>query len=63
RDNATNELLEARITPRGWHETYFKASEITSQGSYDIVFIAYPINDPGVELSRAIVKVLYVRSK
>lgn len=63
RDYSSNELLESRITPRGWHETYFKASEITSQGSYDIIFIAYPINDPGVELSRATVKVLYVRNK
>lgn len=62
-DLSTGEIIDNRITKRGWYETIFKASEITSQGSYDVVFIAYPINDPGVELSRAIVKVQYVRNK
>ncbi len=61
RDASTGALIEGLETKAGWHETVFNASDITAQGTYDIVFIAYPINDPTVELSRAIVKVQLMR--
>jgi hypothetical protein len=32
-----------------------------SQGLYEIVFIAKPIDDPNVEVSRAVVKVQLIR--
>jgi len=61
RDASTGALIEGLETKAGWHETVFNASDITAQGTYDVVFIAYPINDPTVELSRAIVKVQLMR--
>lgn len=61
KDANTGEMLEGVEKTIGWHETVFSASDVTAQGSYDIVFIAYPLNDPGVELSRAIVKVQLLR--
>ncbi len=63
KDYDTGELLENKETKVGWHETIFSATDVTAQGSYDVVFIAYPINDPGVELSRAVVKVQLLRDK
>lgn len=38
----------------------FSASKLTAQGTYDVVFIARPLNDASVELSRAVVKINYV---
>ncbi len=32
-----------------------------AQGAYFVVFLAYPVDDNGVEMSRAVVKIMYVR--
>ncbi len=63
KDNDLGVTIEKLETKQGWHTTTFQANELTSQGSYDIVFIAYPLNDRSVELSRAIVKVQFVKDR
>lgn len=60
KDENSGKVIEKLETKKGWHTTTFKANELTSQGSYDIVFLAYPLNDNSVEMSRAVVKVQFV---
>ncbi len=50
--------IEASV---GKHLYEFKASEFASQGLYDVIFIAYPIEDPSIEISRAVVKLQLIR--
>lgn len=50
--------IEASV---GKHIYQFKASELASQGLYDVIFIAYPIDDPSIEISRAVVKLQLIR--
>ena len=45
----------------GWHEAEFIAPELAVAGMYQIIFIAYPIDDPSVELSHAVIKVQLIR--
>ncbi|MGA2297009.1 MAG: hypothetical protein ABSG15_05620, partial [FCB group bacterium] len=45
----------------GEHEITFNASDFASQGLYDVIFLAYPVDDPSVEISRAIVKIQLIR--
>ncbi len=54
-------LIQRQQIPKGSHEITFTASEFASQGLYDVVFIAYPIEDPSIELSTAVVKLQLIR--
>jgi hypothetical protein len=56
-------LIPKQYMERGLHEVIFDAprSDFASQGLYEVVFIAYPVDDPSVEISRAIVKVQLIR--
>jgi hypothetical protein len=57
----SGQLLDGVVVKKGEHSTTFNASELSSQGMYDVIFIAYPIDDPSVELSRAVVKLQLMR--
>ena len=59
--NLINDYKDGDYTEIGWHEVRFVAPQLASQGLYSIIFIAYPIDDPSVELSRAFVKVQLIR--
>ncbi len=54
-------LMERREMPRGSYTLEWRTPAYASQGLYDIVLIAYPVDDPTVELSRAVVKAQLVR--
>jgi len=54
-------LMERREMPRGSYTLEWRTPAYASQGLYDIVLIAYPVDDPSVELSRAVVKAQLVR--
>lgn len=60
-DKATGLILDNKRQARGVHETVFEPPPYISVGMYEVIFIAYPINDPTVEISRAIVKVMLMR--
>jgi hypothetical protein len=57
----SGQTMERMRVEKGDHYTTFRAPELASQGLFDIVFIAHPINDPSVEISRAVVKVQYIK--
>lgn len=59
--NLINDYEDGEYTAIGWHEVRFVAPQLASQGLYSIIFIAYPIDDPTVELSRAFVKVQLIK--
>lgn len=54
-------LLKGVYTPKGQHSIDYLASYNAQEGLYNVVFIAYPIDDPTVEISRAIVKLQLIR--
>ncbi len=54
-------LLDNVILPIGKYNVRFEAPAVASQGLYDVVFIAYPVDDPSVELSTAVVKLQLIR--
>ncbi len=54
-------ILDGVFVSKGEHVTTFHADELASQGMYDVIFIAHPIDDPSVELSRAVVKLQLMR--
>lgn len=54
-------LINHQYTPKGKYWIDFLADYHAQEGLYNIVFIAYPIDDPTVELSRAIVKLQLIR--
>ena len=56
-----NGLLDMKYVPRGVYYAEFNAPELAAQGLYEIIFIAYPVNDKAVEISRASVKIQLVR--
>lgn len=45
----------------GEHEVVFNAPQLATEGMYQVVFFGHPIDDPMVELSRAVVKVQLMR--
>ncbi|MFP4368439.1 MAG: T9SS type A sorting domain-containing protein [Candidatus Kapaibacterium sp.] len=55
------EVLDHLRMPKGNFVTEFVAPELAVQGLYDVVFIAYPIDDPSIEISRAVVKIQLIR--
>ncbi|MEN6296007.1 MAG: hypothetical protein ABFD61_07770 [Chloroherpetonaceae bacterium] len=60
-DRETGQVLDNKQQARGIHYTVFEPPPDVSVGVYEIIFIAYPINDPSIELSRSIVKVVLMR--
>jgi hypothetical protein len=56
-------LIDKEVVKVGKHQIVFEASraEFASQGMYEIIFLAHPIDDPGVDISRAVVKVQLIR--
>lgn len=54
-------LLHGVYTTKGTHSLDFIADYNAQEGLYNVVFIAYPIDDPTVEISRAIVKLQLIR--
>ncbi|TAL66874.1 MAG: hypothetical protein EPN82_16585 [Bacteroidetes bacterium] len=59
--NEKGEMITGIETSVGTHKYNFKASQYASQGLYDVIFIAYPIEDPSIEISRAVVKLQLIR--
>jgi hypothetical protein len=60
-DDATGDVIENKEMDKGIHYTTFVAPELASQGLYDIVFIAEPIDDSSFESSTAVVKVQLIK--
>lgn len=54
-------LIDGVFMKLGTHKVDFVASPFAVQGMYEIVFIASPVDDPSIELSRAVVKVQLIR--
>lgn len=54
-------LIDHQYIPRGKHWVDFLADFKAQEGLYNVFFIAYPIDDPTVELSRAVVKLQLIR--
>lgn len=54
-------VLDDAFVEKGEHITTFTASELASQGMYDVIFIAHPVDDPSIEISRAVVKLQLMR--
>jgi len=55
-------LKNGEYVVRGPHnDVDFVADYHAQEGLYNVIFIAYPIDDPTVELSRAIVKLQLIR--
>ncbi len=63
--NAAGQLFETLINNKfsklGTYTVDFVADAFALQGMYDIIFIATPIKDQSIELSRAVVKVQLLR--
>ena len=60
-DDATGNSLNNIEMKRGMHYTTFYAPELASQGLYDIVFIAEPLDDSAFESSVAVVKLQLIK--
>lgn len=50
-----------RTPPGSQYEVTLSSDGLASQGMYDVVFLAYPINDPVYEFSRAVVKLQMIK--
>ncbi|HPI20724.1 MAG TPA: hypothetical protein PKY56_10165 [Candidatus Kapabacteria bacterium] len=55
------QLLNKEIKEKGKHSVEFRAPEFASQGLYQIILTAYPIDDERFEVSRAYIKAQLVR--
>ncbi|MGE5481008.1 MAG: hypothetical protein ACM3U1_11365 [Chloroflexota bacterium] len=53
--------LDHKIMKKGTYTATFDAPIHAAQGTYEAMFIAYPIDDPTVEISRAYVKLNYIK--
>lgn len=49
------------VMKKGRYRTLIRSSELGMQGFYNVLFTAYPIDDPTVELSTAVVKLQMVK--
>lgn len=56
-----NGILDRKFVRLGEHFAEFEAPELANQGLYEVVFTAYPINDPYLEIARASLKVQYIK--
>lgn len=56
-------LIELQEVKLGRHQVVFDAprEDFASQGVYEIIFLAHPVDDPGVEISKAVVKIQVIR--
>lgn len=54
-------LFENEIRERGEYIVDFVADEYASQGLYEVIFVAYPIDDPTVEISRSAFKMQLIK--
>lgn len=54
-------LINSEYKTRGDHNVDWIASQYAVQGMYNVILIAYPVNDPTIELSRAVVKLELMR--
>lgn len=56
-------LIDLQEIKLGKHEVVFEAprEHFASQGMYEVIFIAHPIDDPAVDISKAVVKVQLIR--
>lgn len=61
-DPETGQPINNLLVKMGRHSTVFAAPDIVSQGFYNVIFIAYPIEDSTIEISRAVVKIQYVQA-
>lgn len=60
-DDETGRLLKNFYKKKGVHTATFHAKELSSQGLYNVIITAIPVNDNNVEISRAVVKTQYMR--
>jgi hypothetical protein len=60
-DDETGLLLNNLYKKKGTHTATFAAKELSSQGLYNVIITAYPIDDRNIEISRAVVKTQYLR--
>lgn len=56
-----NGLLDNTYVKMGKYVVKFETADLSSQGMYDVMFTAYPINDKSVEISKANVKIQLIR--
>lgn len=61
-DPETGQPINNLLVKMGRHSTVFAATDIVSQGFYNVIFIAYPVEDSTIEISRAVVKIQYVQA-
>jgi hypothetical protein len=54
-------FMEGQYLKIGLHEVQWTPGNIAQQGFYDVIFMAYPVDDPSVERSQSTVKVQYFR--
>jgi|DewCreStandDraft_4_1066084.scaffolds.fasta_scaffold00054_210 hypothetical protein len=54
-------LFENEERDRGEYIVEFLADELASQGLYEVIFVAYPVDDPSVEISRSAFKMQLIR--
>lgn len=59
-DDETNQVLEEIYIEKGVHNATLEFTNIEAQGMYEVILIAYPVNDPGIEISRAVVKLQHL---
>ncbi len=50
-----------RTPPGTQYEVILSSEGLAAQGLYDVIFLAYPINDPVYEFSRAVVKLQMIK--
>lgn len=61
--DGSSQVIHNIEVERGDHYIVFRAPELASQGLYDIILIAYPIDDPTTEISRAVIKVQHIKNR
>lgn len=60
-DERMNRAYVERTPPGTQYEVELNGDELAAQGLYDVIFLAYPIDDPVYEFSRAVVKLQLIR--
>jgi len=54
-------VMKKTFMKKGVYYIDFNASAVASQGLYNTIFIAYPIKDPNIEVSKAVVKLQLIK--
>ncbi len=55
------ELFSSKVHRKGTYNFTLQMPEYAMEGLYNVIFVAYPIDDPAIEISRASVKIQLVR--